>query len=386
VIYQVTQSGDAGIFVVNPDGLGDDYAAGSIHGDPVWQGGDLSYVPGDYPDLTVSPGYESSNFTVEFYDEPTAPTSFSGGSSTADKENHWGEGYSLGYSTLNYMVAQTAPFQATISLAGGTINVDGHTFASSGTLPLGELRPGRQSINVMPVEGPDARWTISIAPAPISLYNVKFRPQKSAPGDIDTVFYSVDGGTAVSATVKRANGRAVRTLATALHVGDGTHHLTWDGRDNRGHKVPDGVYHASVTSKDPQDNVRNATAVVTVQRPPPPLVRVAYDSFLIDAHNGPYRKACTFLTAGAQQALARRMRTKTCVSALRRKHKLSLADDRLAHRPQAWKRLILELGRQLHVRQRSLYKATAHDYDDDLLKLTETRNRWLLATVPGVDI
>jgi hypothetical protein len=383
VIYQVTQTGDAGIFLVDPGGLGLDYAAGSISGDPVWQGGNydgsgLGYAPGDVPEIEVSPGDEPSSFTVEFFDEPTAPVSFSGGSSTADYDNDWGEGHSLGYSTLSFGVAHTAPFQATIALSGGAINVAGHTIASPGTLALGTLTPGSESINVLPVDGPDARWTISIAPLPITLYSTHFSTTLAAPGTVERLLYSVDGQTSMTITVANASGQVVRTLASGFSVGPGGQQIVWDGRTAAGKNVPDGVYTATATSTDPQGNVSTQTATIVIQRPVAPLLRTLVKTWLINLLVGSPQTACKQLTPSAQANLKRHTHKQTCGAAMLKVRAINRAKTPQLKERGFAVRAVNEIAEHLRVHQTGTFTATGTYQSRTEFKAVEIDNRWLI--------
>ena len=57
-----------------------------------------------------------------------------------------------------------------------------------------------------------------------------------------------DAATA-TVTIKNSNGDVVRTI-TGAPTTEGTHELTWDGKDDQGNTMPDGLYSFSVTAKD----------------------------------------------------------------------------------------------------------------------------------------
>jgi hypothetical protein len=131
--------------------------------DTVWAGGD-SYAAGDTPWVGVyGNGVAGEGVTFDLYGEPTAPISFSGQRSTASSG-----------SDLFFNVPDDAPYTAAVAVAGGAVEVNYTTVDSSQTLSLGNVEAGNDRVQVFPVSGPPATWTVTVAPQPIVASAVKF--------------------------------------------------------------------------------------------------------------------------------------------------------------------------------------------------------------------
>jgi len=108
-------------------------------------------------------GPASYDFT--FTDAPPLPAAFSG-SSTHDIN------VSLAGSRLAFQVPATDHYVADVNVTGGTIELglrrsDGSTpraitFTGPGTEDLGTLGPGQASLDVTPLPGAQAHWTIVV--------------------------------------------------------------------------------------------------------------------------------------------------------------------------------------------------------------------------------
>ena len=67
-------------------------------------------------------------------------------------------------------------------------------------------------------------------------------------------------GDTITLELQDADGNAVRTLARGKHVAAGNHRWTWDGLDDEGDLVPDGVYRPRLT-------LRSAARTFVMQNP-----------------------------------------------------------------------------------------------------------------------
>jgi flagellar hook assembly protein FlgD len=57
---------------------------------------------------------------------------------------------------------------------------------------------------------------------------------------------SIDGGKSIELRVFDTSGRLVRRIPGSVPPGGGFASLAWDGRDDRGRVLPDGVYFVNV--------------------------------------------------------------------------------------------------------------------------------------------
>jgi hypothetical protein len=258
VVVSLSQTGSSQLGLDSNGGSAD---VGS--GDVVWTGGS-SLEAGDTPSVTATNDDEANGatFSANFFDEPTAPISYSGVSSTASDD-----------SQLLFLTPGTAPYVASVTVSGGAVRVTGpaasQTFESSGQISLGTLSSGSGDVTVAPVDGPQTLWSVSISPEPIQIAGQQFNHVWSQPGIVNTLHYSVDGDTHITAQIENASGTVVRTLASGLFEGAGTHTLVWDGRDSSGNPVPTGTYTAKLTSDDPVGNVATASGTIGIDSTPP---------------------------------------------------------------------------------------------------------------------
>ncbi len=242
-------------------------------GDTVWVTG-ASLNPGDTPSVSTSTGCDSGTaYTAEFFDDPSAPATYTGVSSP--------QASSLAApcnSLLLWEAPGSAPYVANVTLSGGAISIylpssgQTQTLDSSSQVSLGKISPGLNSLEVDSMPGPAAQWTISIQAVPVSVSGASFNQPYAQSGAIDTLSYTTSGSTTISAVVTNAGGQMVRTLATNLPVQAGPKSLTWDGRNDGGNPLPDGTYTATITSTDPFANVSTATAAIVLDNTPPTVV------------------------------------------------------------------------------------------------------------------
>jgi flagellar basal-body rod modification protein FlgD len=63
-------------------------------------------------------------------------------------------------------------------------------------------------------------------------------------------------------TIKDSQGTVVRTI-TGAPTAEGNHELSWDGKDDQGNTMPDGLYSFSVTAKDSDKNPVDVTTGIS---------------------------------------------------------------------------------------------------------------------------
>jgi hypothetical protein len=233
-------------------------------GDVVWSPA-AEFDAGDTPsfDATDDDDTNGASVSAEFFSVPYGPVSYSGVTSTQSGE-----------SELPFMTLGDAPYVANVTVSGGAVSVGGgtdnsQTFESSGQESLGEVSSGGGDVTVSPVSGPQTQWTVSITPLPIVLSGVALNHSVAQPGVINTLHFSTDGSTNVSATITNSSGVDVRTLASGLAENSGANTLVWDGRNSAGNSVPTGMYAANVTSTDPLGNVSTGSAQIEIDSTPP---------------------------------------------------------------------------------------------------------------------
>jgi FlgD Ig-like domain len=212
------------------------------------------------------------SYVVTQYDTPTAPTSFSGSVTPGDS---LGGREEFG-SVLGYFAPGAAPYVADVTVAQGAIRIGdrytGVIVASSRPVELGATNAGEHSLSLTALDGPQAVWNVAIRPLPIQVTGLALAMARARPGDVNTVRYTTNGDTRVTATVTDSAGALMRNLAAAVAVGRGDHTLTWDGADQDGRRLKDGVYSVKLHSVDPVGNQGDARVGVVIDGTPPRIV------------------------------------------------------------------------------------------------------------------
>jgi flagellar hook assembly protein FlgD len=117
--------------------------------------------------------------------------------------------------------------------------------------------------------GPDVRpWTAAVpGPPPLAVRRFRAAPPVLTPngdgvGEATTISFSLT--TAATATVDIVNGSGVtvRRLANARSFPAGASRLLWDGRDDSGALVPDGLYTVLISAQSPGQSDTDADDVV----------------------------------------------------------------------------------------------------------------------------
>lgn len=243
--------------------------------------GDVTWVSGPELEANEAPSVEADGcdraaFRVDVFDLPVAPVTYSGNSQRPSGDAG---------DTLFFDVPTEARFVADVNLTQGAIRVgnepecggctSGQVFASPGLLSLGPVTPGLGQVPVEALDGPQARYSITIRALPVVISNLTFSQPIARPRAVLMASYSVDGQTTISALVRNGAGSVVRSLAQGLAVSADEHSLTWDGTDGAGNALPDGRYTLEMSSSDAYGGTSSAVAAVTLDGTPPVSVLTA---------------------------------------------------------------------------------------------------------------
>jgi flagellar basal-body rod modification protein FlgD len=107
----------------------------------------------------------------------------------------------------------------------------------------------------------------------------------------------VDAASA-SITIKNSNGDVVRTI-TGAPTTEGTHELSWDGKDDQGNTMTDGLYTFSVSAKD---SAKAAVDVTTGVQGIVKGVTVDHGVVVLDLGNGQLVKVTDLFSVTAPPA------------------------------------------------------------------------------------
>jgi len=157
-------------------------------------------------------------------------------------------------------VPTTNPYMIEVSVDQGAITVTSEsssgrrseTFTENRNFALGTLSPGTTLLTVAPEPGPQARYHLRLVRAPLQLYDLGRDRSAVQPGQSITQKFSFDGPATVTALVLRvpSRGGTVRTILRDEHFEPGLHTIRWDGLDDAGQPLPDGVYSLSIRYRD----------------------------------------------------------------------------------------------------------------------------------------
>jgi hypothetical protein len=242
--------------------------------DAITGGADTTWVAigalsGGVP-TTISGTCTSTNtsMSVDLFDAPTAPATFSG-ALTLDHRQYNDDDYDT---TSHVLVRgeRGGHYVADLTLTQGSLELSGEgdkVFSSSGRFDLGMRKAGTVDLSLTALDGPQARWAVTISRLPAEVADFAATPTASRQGMPITISYAVSGDTRVSAAVVGSTGTPIRWIGTDFEVLSGSHSLRWDGLDDSGRPVPDGTY----TIKISTDEGTEGEAPVTLDSTPPAL-------------------------------------------------------------------------------------------------------------------
>jgi len=209
-------------------------------------------------------GASGGSATVEFYDRPDVPVTYS---NLRGAPNSWTH-------SIEFGLPSPAPLVVDITIRKGAISVC--ELAPEGW-PIGYCEnyyestqqrlsnyPESRMLIVQTILREPADYDITIRPLPVSFDKLKWDRSNFGPGETATLSYELDGATSVTAQVKGPDGKTVRTLVDAVSQQPGQHAVAWDGRDDDGFPVADGEYTLRLESADLYGNTSSSEAKIFV--------------------------------------------------------------------------------------------------------------------------
>ena len=220
-------------------------------GDTVWRPYAGGVAAGGTGSGTVTCPAGDTPFGADFFDNPGVGKYLNGA------RTFTGAGQS---DAFRVAVPTTNPYMVEVSVDQGAITVTSEsssgrrseTFTENRNFALGTLSPGTTLLTVAPEPGPQARYHLRLVRAPLQLYDLGRDRSAVQPGQSITQKFSFDGPATVTAVVLRvpSRGESVRTILRDEHFEPGLHAIRWDGLDDAGQPLPDGIYSLSIRYRD----------------------------------------------------------------------------------------------------------------------------------------
>jgi hypothetical protein len=212
------------------------------------------------------------SYSIALYDAPPTPFTLSGAAASCPSCSSTNE--------IQFWAPATATYYAALTLTQGSVDLSNgdsdQVFTSSGNFLLGNFGYRHSAIYLTPLPGPTADWTLAIQALPARITGLKFDSPYIRPNQATTISYHLDGDVTMSATIKNSSGTVIQTLATNLAVTAGDNTLQWDGRNESGAPVADGIYTAALTYTDAAGNPGSGKASVGVDGTPPVVTPISY--------------------------------------------------------------------------------------------------------------
>lgn len=102
----------------------------------------------------------------------------------------------------------------------------------------------------------------------VQLDRSAFSPDGNGSQDEVAAFYTLSEPAKVTAVIENSAGLAVRRLVGEQDQSDGQHAITWDGRDDSGQRVADGLYRLVITAAATARRSDHSTPIEVDTRPP----------------------------------------------------------------------------------------------------------------------
>ena len=233
-------------------------------GDVWWEVGG-SARPGTLPDSAVVECSDGGamNATFDKLAVPSTPTSFFGAMTPRPRSQQL-------TSTLAFNAPLAGTYRLSFDVTQGAISYKGSTISSHLDQDI-NTDAGEQRISVSTLDGPQARYTISVVALPVTVSNFAVQPNLAKQGAPLKIPYTLSGDATVTIRVLDAAGQPVRVLADQLAASRGDRSVRWDGIGLNGAPVPDGVYTIDLTVNDATGQPHGATAAVTLDRTAPAI-------------------------------------------------------------------------------------------------------------------
>lgn len=249
---------------------GGEWDAGESPGDPNrFEGPDVIWAPsrplaaGDSPRGFLICSGGPAEFTADFFDTPTVPTSFSGLTSVGSQG-----------SLLRVLIPAQAQYVTDVSLTSGAISLEDFfplvrppiSAATGGTYPLGTVDKGFLEFGVRASGIGQAGWTVGLRALPVELSAVEFSHPRTRAGRRNALNFTVSGEATVTARVLKA-GKTVRVLSEHQKLKErGDYFVLFDGRRATGGKLSPGKYRGEVSIVDYFGNSARFSAPLRIKR------------------------------------------------------------------------------------------------------------------------
>lgn len=224
--------------------------------------------------------FGTTDFTLELFDVPVPPASFSG-SSNPDRD---GSGVVFRAPGAGQYVADVSVTQGAVAVStdGGSVGFGQcglprrQVFASVGQFQFGLIN-GKATclVNVRAEDGPVANWTVAFRAIPGAVTGLKFARATARSGRSVRASYQLTADARLSAVIRNSSGQTVRTLGGFFSAARGSRTLTWDGINASGRPVRSGRYALEISGEDVNGFALQTRAPLIVDNGAPKVRRLS---------------------------------------------------------------------------------------------------------------